>query len=177
MPRNAAIDPTTIQDEDIVTAADSDVPVLITSPHRNQRAALARALHALGPRGSAALVEFDCATGRTPEGDRPPQSAADHADVEEIRRRFRGASNGTIFLDRIDVMSRAVQVELSRLLDETALDSRAAFHDGGCRPRIVSGASRSLLAGVAAGSFDERLFYRLNVIHIEFTRHRPEKQP
>jgi transcriptional regulator of aromatic amino acid metabolism len=39
------------------------------------------------------------------------------------------------------------------------------------RVRVIAGASHGLLSAVGTGRFDESLFYRLNLIHLDFTSH------
>jgi DNA-binding NtrC family response regulator len=76
-------------------------------------------------------------------------------------------SNGTLFLDCIEVMSRTKQQDLRCLLDEVACHGNLSFPGGG--PRIISGATCSLLTAISVGTFEETLFYRLNVIHVDLT--------
>jgi CBS domain-containing protein len=55
-------------------------------------------------------------------------------------------------------------------LNERGLRRNATVSGGASEPRIITGASRSLIGGLSAGTFNEALFYRLNVIHLDFTR-------
>ena len=79
--------------------------------------------------------------------------------------RFEMASGGTIFLDDIDDVPPAVQVKLLRVIQE-----RAVERVGGTRgfPWMCASSPVEDAAGrmVAAGTFREDLFYRLNVLPI-----------
>jgi two-component system NtrC family response regulator len=80
--------------------------------------------------------------------------------------RFELAQGGTLFLDEIGTLSAAVQAKLLR-----ALESREIERVGGRRPipvdfRLVSATNEDLEGRVAAGSFREDLYYRINTIPI-----------
>ena len=88
------------------------------------------------------------------------------ADVRKIGK-FEQAQGGTIFLDEIGEISREVQVQLLRVLQEREVD-----RIGGSAPvpldvRIVAATHRDLQAMVAAGTFREDLFYRLQGMVVE----------
>ena len=71
------------------------------------------------------------------------------------------AAGGTVLISAVDEMPPSVQDALSELLAglEFARSSSADV-------RLISGTTVSLLDRVATGTFSERLFYRLNIIHL-----------
>jgi len=77
---------------------------------------------------------------------------------------FQLAEGGTLFLDEIGDMPLLLQVKLLRALQERQI------HPVGCAEaiqidvRIISATHRNLRNEIAAGSFREDLYYRLNVI-------------
>ena len=71
------------------------------------------------------------------------------------------AAGGTIFINDVGAMPSVVQDVLIELLAELE-DARAVSAD----VRVISGTTVSLLDRVATGTFGERLFYRLNIIHL-----------
>ncbi len=78
--------------------------------------------------------------------------------------RFELAQGGTLFLDEIGTLSPGVQAKLLRVLE-----SREIERVGGRRPipvdfRLISATNEDLEARVAAGSFREDLFYRINTM-------------
>jgi two-component system response regulator GlrR len=74
------------------------------------------------------------------------------------------AEGGTLLLDEIADLPATLQVKLLRFLpDSPAQDGGVASPN----VRVIATTSRDLQALVAAGSFREDLYYRLNVVHIE----------
>ena len=71
------------------------------------------------------------------------------------------AAGGTVLISAVEEMPPAVQGAPSELL---------AGLEFACGPsaqvRLISGTTASRLERVAAGTFSERLFYRLNIIHL-----------
>jgi DNA-binding NtrC family response regulator len=66
-----------------------------------------------------------------------------------------------VLFSAVDVMPPAVQDALDALLDGLEF-----AHGSSAEIRLISGTTTSLLDRVAAGTFSERLFYRLNIIHL-----------
>lgn len=71
------------------------------------------------------------------------------------------AAGGSVLVSAVEEMPSAVQDALIDLLAalESARRPSAAV-------RLISGTTVSLFDRVAAGTFSERLFYRLNIIHL-----------
>jgi CBS domain-containing protein len=162
-------------DDVLMAAVEPDVSVLITSEGEDERRGCARTIHAQGARQGAPFVEFDCGSWRDPAEGRHAALRIDRDEVAAFRRRLREASGGTLFADRLEMMSDGVQAELFGVFEHTSGRSGVSVPNGARRPRILSGASRSLMGAIAAGTFHEGLFYRLNVIHLDLTsRHHPE---
>jgi DNA-binding NtrC family response regulator len=71
------------------------------------------------------------------------------------------AAGGTLLITDVDELAPIVQERLVELFEEL---------EGGRAPaaavRLISGTKVSLLDRVAAGAFSDRLFYRLNIIHL-----------
>ena len=86
-------------------------------------------------------------------------------DLEMLRATFSrlldAASGGTLFISDVDQMSATVQELLPEVFEELHRANPAW-----AQVRLVSGTSASLLDLVATGRFSERLFYRLNTIHL-----------
>jgi two-component system response regulator AtoC len=99
--------------------------------------------------------------------------------VEARRGKFELAHTGTLFLDEIGDLDATVQVKLLRALQE-----REIVRVGGDRPtpvdvRLVAATHHDLDALVAAGTFREDLYYRLNVVDVRIPplRERREEVP
>ena len=91
--------------------------------------------------------------------------------LEALRRHCTGllhaAAGGSILLSDVEEMPPVVQPVLLELLAELALARPRS-----AAVRLMSGTTVSLLDRVTAGTFSNRLFYRLNVIHLT-----PRDQP
>ena len=96
--------------------------------------------------------------------------------VEQRIGRFEQANGGTLFLDEIGDMPLETQTRLLRVLS-----NKEFFRVGGDKPikvdvRILAATHQSLESLVAAGTFREDLYYRLNVIRIEIPPLRQRKE-
>jgi len=132
-------------------AARSDAPLLITADTRHEVERLARRIHEAGPRASGPFV--------------PVRVRAWPTTARTIKKRwsavFDAATGGSVFLTGVEDMSPAFQDVFLDLIDDlqrARTPSTAA--------RVISGTTVSLLDRVTAGTFSERLFYRLNFIHL-----------
>jgi DNA-binding NtrC family response regulator len=92
---------------------------------------------------------------------------------------FVHAGNGTVFLDEIGEMPPAAQAKLLRVIEQKEILPVGAQEPIRVEARILAASNKDLKAAVAAGTFREDLFYRLNVvcIYIPPLRERREDIP
>lgn len=151
-------------------AARSDAKVLITGETGTGKEVIARLIHQRSPRASAAMVTLNCAG--------LPDSLLESELFGHVKGSFTGAyrdkpglletaPNGTVFLDEVGEMSPRMQVVLLRFL-ETGEIQRIGADRAHTRVnvRLITATNRNLEAEVAAGTFREDLFFRLNVIRL-----------
>src|SRR5437763_11632394 len=81
--------------------------------------------------------------------------------------KFALADGGTIFLDEIGTMTPALQAKLLRVLQEREFEPLGAERTQRVDVRVIAATNRDLKKMVADGTFQEDLYYRLNVIPIE----------
>jgi DNA-binding NtrC family response regulator len=166
----------------VAQVAPSRATVLVTGESGTGKELIAAALHHRSPRASKPFVRLHCAALAESllESELFGHERGAYTGADRRREgRFEQANGGTLFLDEIGEISSATQVKLLRVLQEREFE-----RVGGNQPirvdvRVVAATNRDLKAMVAAGTFREDLFYRLNVINLTLPplRERPSDVP
>jgi two-component system NtrC family response regulator len=151
-------------------AAPTRSTVLVTGESGTGKELVAKAIHYASPRKNAPFVSVNCmalASGVLESELFGHEKGSFTGAVARKRGRFEMAHEGTIFLDEIGELSPELQVKLLRVLQERKFE-----RVGGSEPvevdiRILAATNRNLAEAVAAGTFREDLYYRLNVVHIQ----------
>ena len=156
--------------EDIRSAARTDAKVLITGESGVGKEIVSRLIHAGGARGGYPLITVNCAaiTETLLESElfgheRGSFTGAyrDRVGVLEM------ANRGTVFMDEIGETSPRMQSLLLRFLESGEIQRVGATRSNGrVDVRVIAATNRDLLSAVAAKTFREDLYYRLNVIHL-----------
>jgi transcriptional regulator with GAF, ATPase, and Fis domain len=157
--------------EEIDYAARSDAKVLIGGESGAGKEIVARLIHASGKRRQAPLVTVNCAA--------LTETLLETELFGHVRGSFTGAyrdkagvferaNGGTVFMDEIGETTPRMQGLLLRFLETGEIqrvgsdDPRQARVD----VRVIAATNRVLVDSVAAKTFREDLYYRLNVIHL-----------
>ena len=78
-----------------------------------------------------------------------------------------GAVGGTLYLDRIDVLTPRAQGKLLRVFEERVFRRVGGTRENSVNARFVASASPDLLRRVRTGEFREDLYYRLAVLTVK----------
>ncbi|MFM0291958.1 MULTISPECIES: sigma-54-dependent transcriptional regulator [Paraburkholderia] len=160
-------------------AAATESTVLITGETGTGKEVAARVLHDASRRRHAPFVAINCAAI---PAELLESELFGHAKgaftgaVAQRAGRIAEANGGTLFLDEIGDLPLPMQAKLLRVIQERTLTPVGSNASVAIDVRIVAATHRDLAAEVAARTFREDLFYRLNVIpiHLPPLRDRPD---
>jgi DNA-binding NtrC family response regulator len=156
--------------------------VLVTGESGTGKELVARAIHEAGERPEGPFVVVNCAAvvETLLESDMfGHEKGAFTGAVTRQPGKFELADSGTIFLDEIGEMSPAMQAKLLRVLQYKEFTPLGARRSVRTNARIIAATNARLEEKVAAGTFREDLFYRLQVvtIHLPPLRERMDDLP
>lgn len=143
-----------------------DIPIMIEGESGTGKEMLARALHMAGPRRNGPFVPVNCAS--IPEGlieselfgyqEGAFTGAKRNGHIGKIRE----ADKGTLFLDEIGEMPLLLQARLLRVLQDRMVSPLGGTGSYRVELSVICATNRRVRDAVAAGTFREDLYYRLN---------------
>lgn len=165
-----------------VRVATTDVPILIQGESGTGKEVLARFIHQLSPWRNGPFVKVSCAA--------IPGTLLESELFGYQKGAFTGAYNskpgwgelanhGTLLLDEMGELDTALQGKLLQLLQDGQFSRIGGQEDRRVEARIICATNRRLGEEIAAGTFRQDLFYRINVITMELPplRQRSEDIP
>lgn len=140
------------------------IPVLIEGESGTGKELMARAIHKASPRAAKAFIAVNC-------GAIPPElveseffghkKGAFTGAVADRKGHFERADGGSIFLDEIGELPKAIQVKLLRTLQESEVTPVGTSEPRKIDVRVIAATNRTLIEDVAEGHFREDLFYQV----------------
>ncbi|MBI1964401.1 MAG: sigma-54-dependent Fis family transcriptional regulator [Candidatus Rokubacteria bacterium] len=153
----------------IAKVAATDSPVLIEGDSGTGKELVAAAIHRLSARVKGPFIPVNCSA--IPEDLLESEffghvRGAFSGAVSDALGLFRGAHDGTIFLDEIAELSPALQVKLLRVLQEMLVRPVGSTKAYPVDVRVIAATNRDIETAIADGRFRQDLYYRLNVVRI-----------
>ena len=150
-------------------ASAVDVPVLVTSPKRDERDLCARLIHATSHRSSGPFVIFSPEMTAALKMHARGASRHRHHEESMLRHRIERARGGTLFIDDVLSLTSKAQCVLLALLEERAAITTIDTSATRLSVRVIAGASHHANTERSRGAFNDAVFYRLNVVHLDLT--------
>lgn len=181
---------TLLGDSDVIKAVRQTIlqvsktkgTVLITGESGTGKEVAARMIHSTSGESAKRFVAVNCAA--IPEnlleselfGHKKGSFTGAVTDKDGL---FKVANGGTIFLDEIGELPKAMQAKLLRVLQEREITPVGDTKPIKIDVRLIAATNRDLSADVVSGVFRQDLFYRINVVQIYMPalRDHPEDVP
>ncbi|MEZ5066020.1 MAG: sigma-54-dependent Fis family transcriptional regulator [bacterium] len=154
---------------DVERVARTDFPVFIVGESGTGKELVARALHQASRRREEAFVAQNCAAIPNELLESEFFGFERGAFTGAVRKRegvFRLADGGSLFLDEIADLDRALQAKLLRVLENGLIRPLGSDREVGVDVRILCATSTSIDEAVQQSRFRQDLFFRLNVFRI-----------
>ncbi len=155
--------------EQMAQVAGANTTVMIRGESGTGKELVAHAIHYNSPRENKPFVKVSCAAlpDSLIESELFGYEKGAFTGAEQRKKgRFELAEGGTLFLDEIGDINLTTQVKLLRVLQEREFERLGSTESIKVNVRMIAATNKDLERAVAAGTFREDLYYRLNVFAI-----------
>jgi len=150
--------------------SNSEATILIQGANGTGKEMVAKAIHYNSVRKDAVFLAVNCSAFNDNLLDSELFGHVKGAFTGAIKDKkgvFEVSNGGTLFLDEIGDMTLSMQVKLLRVLQEGTFLPVGATQQRKVNVRVVAATNRPLKEMMAAGTFREDLYYRINVINVD----------
>jgi transcriptional regulator with PAS, ATPase and Fis domain len=145
-------------------------PVLLTGETGVGKTFMARQIHESSLRAKRPFVALNC--GAISENLAESElfghrKGAFTGAAEDYEGHIAAASDGTLLLDEIDLLTPAVQAKLLRVLDDRTYEPVGSVLERRFESRLIAATNRPLEQAVAEGTFRKDLLYRIRVVELK----------
>jgi len=165
--------------ETVAQVAPTEANVLITGESGTGKELIANAIHFNSMRAETVFIKINCSalTETLLESELFGHEKGAFTGAERRREgKFLQAHGGSLFLDEVSEMSKAMQVKLLRVLQERELTRVGGAEVIKVDVRVIAASNKNLKEEVQNGNFREDLFYRLNVVSLNVPPLRERKE-
>ena len=155
--------------EQMAQVAATNTTVLIRGESGTGKELVAHAIHYNSPRANKPFVKVSCAAlpDSLIESELFGYEKGAFTGAEQRKKgRFELAEGGTLFLDEIGDINLTTQVKLLRVLQEREFERLGSTETIKVNVRLIAATNKDMERAIAAGTFREDLYYRLNVFTI-----------
>ena len=155
--------------DQIVTAADTNLTVLILGETGTGKELVARSIHSRSDRRSKPFVTINCAA--VPENLLESEffgheKGAFSGAVTQRIGKFEKAHTGTLFLDEIGDIPLDLQAKILRVLEDGKITRLGSNREIDLDFRVICATNRPIQSMIKKELFREDLFYRISVLPI-----------
>src|SRR6187401_2531845 len=155
--------------EQMAQVAATNTTVLIRGESGTGKELIAHSIHYNSPRANKPFVKVSCAAlpDSLIESELFGYERGAFTGAEQRKKgRFELAEGGTLFLDEIGDINLQTQVKLLRVLQEREFERLGSTETVKVNVRLIAATNKDLERAIAAQTFREDLYFRLNVFSI-----------
>ncbi|WP_312096495.1 sigma 54-interacting transcriptional regulator [Niallia sp.] len=160
--------------------ASAEIPVLITGEVGTGKEQLAQAIHYGGSKRNNPFLALNCSTVPKDLIEMElfgyQKMTFDSKYTQEIEGKLEQAETGTLFIEEVDKMPLAVQEKLLHYMTDRSFTRVGGVRQKKSSTRLILSSTQPLGELVRKGTFNEKLYYQISIIHIEIPPLRERKE-